>query len=88
MQYLVHFNASFTSTSTLTDRIGAVGGIVSSYIPDHTLLVVAEPKVVETLKKLEGLSLCLVSRTTCITAEYRSASLSMYMQSTEGIYAW
>ncbi|DBB02440.1 TPA: Signal peptide peptidase-like 2A [Trebouxia sp. C0006] len=55
-QYLVHYNASGStfSSEAFKTSIESVGGTVSSYIPDHTLLVVAEPKHVPALKRLEG----------------------------------
>ena len=59
-QYLLHYDASIAkaSTAVLVQSIKQAGGIVSSYIPDHTLLVIAQPKSVEALKQLEGLALC------------------------------
>ena len=61
LQYLVHYNASGSTSSSeaLKTSIESVGGTVSSYIPDHTLLVVAEPKLIPVLKRLEGLSSCM-----------------------------
>ena len=56
MQYLVHFEGSSTSAEGLTKQIGTTGGQVSSYIPDDTLLVVAQPNLLPALQQLPGVS--------------------------------
>ena len=59
LQYLLHFDASAPedTTESLLDSIKHAGAVVSSYIPDQTLLVIAQPERVEALKKIEGLSM-------------------------------
>ena len=72
LQYLVHYSASGStfSSEAFKTSIESVGGTVSSYIPDHTLLVVAEPKHVPALKRLEGLSSCTCGTSHIISAAY------------------
>ena len=61
MQYLLHLNASDVSSSfyTIHQQIIEAGAVVSSYIPDNTLLVVAQPEKLEALKKVAGILPCL-----------------------------
>ena len=56
LQYLLHFDASTPedTTDSLLESISRAGAVVSSYIPDQTLLVVAQPEHVEALKQIEG----------------------------------
>ncbi|KAL3130908.1 Signal peptide peptidase-like 2A [Trebouxia sp. C0009 RCD-2024] len=56
VQYLLHFNASDESGNldTVHQQISKAGAHVSSYIPDNTLLVVAQPEKLEALKRLAG----------------------------------
>ena len=56
LQYLLHFNASSLKSDSLRGDIEAAGALVSSYIPDHTLLVVGRSQAVEALKKIQGQS--------------------------------
>ena len=56
MQYLVQFNASELSATveTVTRHLTNAGAVVSSYIPDHTLLVLARPEKVQAIKEVAG----------------------------------
>lgn len=44
---------------TVTQQIREAGAMVSSYIPDNTLLVVAQPEKLEALKQVAGVSASL-----------------------------
>ncbi len=72
LQYLVHYNASGStfSSEAFKTSIESVGGTVSSYIPDHTLLVVAEPKLIPALKRLAGLSSFMCGTSQMIITSY------------------
>lgn len=56
LQYLVHLNLSDESTTidAVSEHIKTAGAIVTSYIPDNTLLVVIQPDKVEALKQVAG----------------------------------
>ena len=56
LQYLVHFDASSTSLEVLTQQIQTVGGHVSSYIPEDTLLVVAQASLLSQLQAQSGVA--------------------------------
>ena len=56
LQYLLHLNESDVpdNLNTITEQISKAGAIVSSYIPDNTILVVAQPGKLEALKQVAG----------------------------------
>ena len=56
LQYLVHFDASSTSLEVLTEKIQTAGGHVSSYIPEDTLLVVAQASLLSQLQAQSGVA--------------------------------
>ena len=59
VQYLFHLNASeaYVDLDTIAQQIEETGAVVSSYIPDNTLLVIAQPEKLEALKQVAGVSL-------------------------------
>lgn len=61
MQYLTHLNASdaYVDLDTITQQVRATGAVVSSYIPDNTLLVIAQPEKLEALQQVAGVSASL-----------------------------
>lgn len=61
LQYLLHLNMSdvHVELDTVTQQIREAGAMVSSYIPDNTLLVVAQPEKLEALKQVAGVSASL-----------------------------
>lgn len=63
LQYLLHLDGSNVSGNldTIHQQIHKAGAVVSSYIPDNTLLVVAQPEKLEALKSMAGVVLWLSS---------------------------
>ena len=61
LQYLVHLNLSdrATTVDTVSEHLTTAGAAVTSYIPDDTLLVVAQPAQVQAIKQVEGVHLVL-----------------------------
>ena len=61
MQYLLHLNASdvYVDLETVTQQIRESGAVVSSYIPDNTFLVIAQPEKLVALKQVAGVSALL-----------------------------
>ena len=59
LQYLLHLNASDVDLDTVTQQIREAGAVVSSYIPDNTLLVTAQPDKLDALKQVAGESASL-----------------------------
>lgn len=97
VQYLLHFNASDESGNldTVHQQISKAGAHVSSYIPDNTLLVVAQPEKLEALKRLAGVLLCLsyspdltcpwcITHNTVVVFNCRHCALSWYRGSMGG----
>ena len=58
LQYLFHLNVSdvHVDLDTITQQITDAGAVVSSYIPDNTFLVIAQPEKLEALEQVAGVS--------------------------------